>query len=163
MDPNMGIDNQLVKMERDWEENRLNDILKEYDYSNDRLAQRVIELEDLVYTRESEKDISRQQLREAVSLNTHLSHEITKRDKKIKEYHNRLIKVRVRSFINRIFSKLGYTQKEDQMWKQSDRRRFSLDKLFKMTLTFYMWVTGVWTITTLVWFLMNGFCFFLAK
>ena len=112
MDPNMGIDNQLVKMERDWEENRLNDILKEYDYSNDRLAQRVIELEDLVYTRESEKDISRQQLREAVSLNTHLSHEITKRDKKIKEYHNRLIKVRVRSFINRIFSKLGYTQKE---------------------------------------------------
>ena len=113
MDPNMGIDNQLVKMERDWEENRLNDILKEYDYSNDRLAQRVIELEDLVYTRESEKDISRQQLREAVSLNTHLSHEITKRDKKIKEYHNRLIKVRVRSFFNRIFAKLGYTQKED--------------------------------------------------
>ena len=31
MDPNMGIDNQLVKMERDWEENRLNDILKEYE------------------------------------------------------------------------------------------------------------------------------------
>ena len=49
------------------------------------------------------------------------------------------------------------------MWKQSDRRRFSLDKLFKMTLTFYMWVTGVWTITTLVWFWMNGFCFFIAK
>ena len=50
-----------------------------------------------------------------------------------------------------------------KMWKESDRRRISLDKLFKMTLTFYMWVTGVWTITTLVWFWMNGFCFFLAK
>ena len=112
MDPNMGIDTKLLKMERDWELDRRNNILKEYDYSNDKLAQRVIELEDLVFTRESEKDISGQQLRETVSLNTHLSHEITKRDKKIKEYHNRLIKVRVRSFFNRIFAKLGYTQKE---------------------------------------------------
>ena len=50
-----------------------------------------------------------------------------------------------------------------KMWKQSDRRRFSLDKLFKMTLTFYMWVIGVWTIVTLIWFWMNGFCFFIAR
>jgi len=113
MDNNMGIDTKLIKMERDWELDRRNNILKEYDFSNDKLAQRVIELEDLVFTRESEKDISGQQLRETVSLNTHLSREITKRDKKIKEYHNRLIKVRVRSFFNRIFAKLGYTQKED--------------------------------------------------
>jgi len=113
MDNNMGIDTKLVKMERDWELDRRNNILKEYDYSNDRLAQRVIELEDQVITRSTAADSSRKQLKETVSLNTHLSREITKRDKKIKEYHNRLIKVRVRSFFNRIFAKLGYTQKED--------------------------------------------------
>ena len=113
MDPNMGIDTKLLKMERDWEENRLNDILKEYDFNNACLAQRIIELEDQVITRSTAADSSREQLKETVSLNTHLSHEITKRDKKIKEYHNRLIKVRVRSFFNRIFAKLGYTQMED--------------------------------------------------
>ena len=55
-------------------------------------------------------------------------------------------------------------------WKNADfrkihkvKRRFSLNRIFKMTLTFYMWVTGVWTIVTLIWFWMNGFCFFITK
>ena len=112
MDSYMGISDESLRIIEKWEVQRLYGTLEEYENAK-KLAERVIELEDKYSEYESKNRVSKQQLKEAVSLNTHLSHEITKRDKKINEYHNRLIKVRVRSFFNRIFAKLGYTQKED--------------------------------------------------
>jgi len=49
------------------------------------------------------------------------------------------------------------------MWKQLDRRRFSLDKIFKLAFIFYFMSSGIWNIVTMIWFWMNGFCFFTAS
>ena len=110
MDPNMGIDNQLVKMERDWELERRADILKDYDFSSNKLAQRVIELEDLIHTRESQIDVFRSEIKSLENENIALSSQVQGMITQVEHYNKRLIKIRIRSFINSIFSKLGYVR-----------------------------------------------------
>lgn len=86
MDPNMGIDDELGRIKLD--EDRLDDVLSEHVWSNRRLAQRIIELEDLAFTRETQNDVLIKQLDEVQSLNTHLK--------------NKSIKARLRSFVNKL-------------------------------------------------------------
>ena len=112
MDSYMGISDESLRIIEKWEVQRLYGTLEEYENAK-KLAERVIELEDLTHTRKSENEVLREEVKSLSDENIALSYQFQGMITQIEYYNKRLIKVRVRSFINRIFAKLGYTQKED--------------------------------------------------
>tara|TARA_Y100001951_G_C11155665_1_gene191781 strand:- start:188 stop:523 length:336 start_codon:yes stop_codon:yes gene_type:complete len=111
MNPDMGISTESMKMIEQWEVQRLYCTIEEYK-SAKKLAERIIELEDLIYTRESQNEVLREKVESLENENIILSAQVQGMITQIEHYNKRLIKVRIRSFINSIFSKLGYVREK---------------------------------------------------
>ena len=111
MNPDMGISTESMKMIEQWEVQRLYCTIEEYNHAK-KLAERIIELEDLIYTRESQNEVLREKVESLESENIILSAQVQGMITQIEHYNKRLIKVRIRSFINSIFSKLGYVREK---------------------------------------------------
>ena len=111
MNPDMGISQDMLRITHEWEVQRLYGTIEEYQ-SAKKLAERIIELEDLMGVRESQNEGLREEIKSSKKDRILLSAQVQGMITQIEHYNKRLIKVRIRSFINSIFSKLGYVREK---------------------------------------------------
>ena len=107
MNPDMGIDTKVLKMEQQWEDSRLDELLKKYN-NRDNLCHKIIQLEDKNFDLNSEVRVLKTETQYLTKTIVSLENKNLTLSSQVKVMNKRSIKNKIQNFINRIFKRLGY-------------------------------------------------------